>query len=246
MGRHLSRAPESRDAARVYVVESWTEPVTRLVDAALRVQAFDLMMGSRANAINERQDSIRALNELVTARSGLPVAMRQASQLVNEIAELTARRPPEFWATDHGCELDVAGLRDDAATLLSAFMRLRDRLAPVANQAATWGTGDKLRSVAAALHTYEKKPTAASRKALNRALHLESVGNRAALVRRAEHAAPAIRTASPTVWAHYAISVGLDEPCNSAVLASKRREAWREVLKNARARAYSGGRRRTK
>jgi hypothetical protein len=235
MGRHISRAPETKASARAYVVTRWTAPVVDRVDKVLLVQHRDLEIGSRTNALNERSDVIRQLGERLNARAGLPVAVRDAAHLVDEIVRQTARIETEFGTPRGGpTREDIDALRKDAAEFHAAFLRLREWVSR-SQGVAMYGTADAMRNVADALDAYNQSPNATTRRALGKALRLPALGDRVAFVQRAVNAAPRLARASATEWAHYAIWGGLDLPCNSAQLAGERREAWREIQQRAAA-----------
>jgi len=180
MSRPISRAPETREAARAYVVRSWGDTTVKRLDTALRVLLSDMAKRAQVGADNIAGDAIRRLREALSAPAVRVAILKTAPRVAAEIRD---SKVPEVQSI-------LAGVQ----VLQAAFEQLHSKLDAGAPRASCYGGANDFRRVAAALHAYEKRPTATARHGLNAVLEsrrrfpggVGSLGNR----RRARGAVP--------------------------------------------------------
>jgi len=210
-GRPISRAAESVEAARAYVVKRWGESSMQLSEAATTVAIQRFAEWALTNAVNDRNSAARRLREMLADRIFRPrlnAVLREAAAVGRPLAN------------------ETRGLRDALAAFEAQVVWLSTR-------ASVQGTADDAREVAAALARYQLKPTGLARKHLDAVVQRASIEDRAELVRAVALALKKVDQ-SAAAWAHWAIAVRFEPPCDSETLERERRVPWDRALSRAR------------
>lgn len=214
-GRPISRASESREAARAYVSNQWGDRGFECSEEVLRTRGYEGMMRSISDGAALRPSAARELRELLSDRT--------FRSKLNELLRVAGRvgRP----------------LRSERLVLRDALQAFTSRTTEISLTSSCVGGVDDFRAMSTALAAYEAAPSRATRKRLDDLAEKPHILERAELVTAVSRALGQLgqRTdQKPATWAHWAIAVGLELPCDSATLERERRKPWERALKAAR------------
>lgn len=241
-GRPRSTSSETQPEARAYVQSRWGEELLSSADAVGWVEVVKVAGQSHAAEMNRAFREARALRLLLDDRvlsSRLAEAERMAARIDGLFQKEGARRSG---APSSGGGTTRKELQPLAGAVRAAFDSLRAATREFSLLVAVAGTLDAraLRRVASTLEArvkaYENEPTRKNANALDDVTADYDLELRVKVAKAVVARVPGIGAddADATTWAHWAISVGLDETCRSEEFATSRRSLWRRVLQRAR------------
>lgn len=205
-GRPVNRAPESPTAAKAYMEDRWGRQGFARSLAAVGVGQPLWHAESLSRLSNARFAKARDLRELLNERP-VRVALREVETLARAIGRPAAA---------------------EARLFAEALEALRHRCAELAERASVGGGREQFALAETALDAYRKAPSKTTRRKLEEVLGQRDVDLRTEIVSAVRRAGVVERSA--TVWAHWGIASGLEDPCSSEELERERRTPWRRAI----------------